>query len=341
MVQKRNITLIALSVVFLLFIAGCTGGGGDISTGAPTTPFLGGSGGLEIGFLEGSPPEEVTDGGTFNFQVVVSLKNVGEFALMKDRVDVDLIGMDPSDFGTSSSELINQTPEDDPTPKQRDSEGNIIDAIETFVTFPETGDFDYTGDLAGNTQFIFRADACYIYETKTVSEICVLENMIDVANDAICTPSEAKSVFSSGSPVKVTSFRQNVVGKDKLQISFDIVHAGSGNVFVVEEIFQECPKDPSTRRKKIDKVNVTVKTGLPDTDAAAGTSSLNCVGLKDSTSESTSTGSVNLVNGKRTVTCTQTLSGSRTDFVRPVDINVSFNYLESADTEVLVKHLVD
>ena len=59
MIAKRELRLIAFSAVFLLFIAGC--GGGKTPAGAPTTPFLGGTSGLDISFLEGSPPEDVTD----------------------------------------------------------------------------------------------------------------------------------------------------------------------------------------------------------------------------------------------------------------------------------------
>jgi len=339
--QKRDLTLIVLGIISLFLISSCAGGG-EIIGGAPTTPFLGGTQGLVIGFLEGSPPEEVTDGDTFDFQALISIRNMGEFDLKKGQVNVSLIGIDPIDFNTNAEKLQDMHPEDDPTPRQRDSEGNIIESVETFVTAPsDTEFFNFKGDLSGNTAFIFRADVCYKYATDVVSEICVLESMIDVANDAICDPSESKSIFSSGSPVRVTSFRQNVVGTDKIQFSFDVVHSGSGDIFLEDHEFPNCPKSPSQRRGKEDKVNVTVKTGLPDVDGVPETgSSLNCVSLTDSTSESLSKGSVKLVNGKRTITCTQTLQGSRTDFKKTVDIDLDFNYLDKADRAVLVKHLI-
>jgi hypothetical protein len=213
-------------MAFLLFIAGCKGGG-DTPGGAPTTPFLGGSQGLVMGFLEGSPPDEVTDGNRFPFNVIVKLKNLGEydFDLKKEQVKVSLAGFLPDDFKSDvptdpnyfvRGDLIDRHPEEYPSPKQRDSEGNIIEAIETIVTFPtENKYFRYKEEVAGNTNFVFMATVCYKYQTKAVSEICILKDMIDVADDAICDPSESKAVFSSGSPIGVTSFRQNVVGKDK------------------------------------------------------------------------------------------------------------------------------
>ncbi len=74
--QKRHFMLMAFGMIFLFFIAGCDRGR-DTPGGAPTTPFLGGSQGLEIGFIDGSPPDEVTDD-DFDFQVIVGLKNLGE-----------------------------------------------------------------------------------------------------------------------------------------------------------------------------------------------------------------------------------------------------------------------
>jgi hypothetical protein len=340
MTQKRSLTLIVFSVVFLLFIAGCDGG--PVASGAPTTPFLGGTQGLEIGFLEGSPPDEVTDGNSFDFQALIRIKNIGEFDLKREQVNVSMIGIVPVEFDSSIEGLRNKHPEDDPSPRQRDSEGNIIEAVETFVTFPNetaNGYFNFKGSLVGNTDSDFRADVCYKYGTSVVSEICVLESMIDVADDAICDPSEIKSVFSSGSPIGVTSFRQSVVGKHKLQFSFDIVHSGSGNVFVWENEFPECPKTSSGRRSKGDKINVTVKTGLDV--VTTNTPPLICVGLTDKTDESLSRGSIKLVGGKRTITCTQTLQDPRTDFKKTVNINLTFDYLESIDKKVLVKHLTD
>jgi len=424
MIQKRCKLFVLISVISM-FLAGC-GRGDEGIGGAPTTPFLGGSEGLEISFLEGSPPEEVTDSGTFEFQALVKLKNNGEFDLTKDDVEVSLAGFFPEDFSSNTPSLKGKNPEDGPTARQRDSEGNIIESVETFVTFPpkvsdaeeeaaeavvfvsilallvdvldpqavvdaaqgaadsskdasdsDPGNiekaekavaaqnaadiiiaaaladgatkltvsdaalaaaitagterfFNFKSNLPGNNVYIFRADVCYLYQTKAVSEICVLANQIDVVDDAICDPIELKSVFSSSSPLQITSFRQSVAGKDKIQFSFDIVHSGSGDVFDPTTT-ADCPKDPSNRRKNENEVRVTVKTGLTD-------DKLKCVGLTDAATESSKV--VKLVNGKRTITCTQELDAGRADFKKTVDITVDFNYLESADTEVLVKHLI-
>ena len=67
-------------------------------------------------------------------------------------------------------------------------------------------------------------------------------------------------------------------------------------------------------------------TGLPN---------LRCVGLSSETS-----GYITLMNGKRAVTCTQDLDPGRNDFETNVEITLDYNYRDSVQQDVLVKHLV-
>jgi len=344
MPAKRELKLIALSAVFLLFIAGC--GGGEVTTGAPTTPFLGGDESLEIKFLEGNPPAEVTDGGTFPFKAVVSLKNVGEHDVKKDEIKVGLIGFLPSQFNKDSfdeTKLKDRILLDDLTGRKRDADGNIIEPVESFVEFPEEAakNFNFKDQIAGNNIFVFRADACYKYETRVKSDICILQSQIDVVEGAICKTSEEKDVFSSGSPIKVTSFRQNVAGSNKLHLSFDVEHSGSGKVFDPTTM-ANCPRDSAGRRAAEDKVIINISTGLATPTATVAGYQLKCVGLDDVAGAATAkqSGNVKLINGKRTMTCTLDMPAARTDFIKPVDIIIEFNYAQNADKEVLVKHIL-
>jgi hypothetical protein len=339
MLQKRYKILAVFGVIALFLIAGC-GGGGDEVVGGKTSPFLGGSQGLEISFLGGSPPDEVTDGdgtiASFPFQAVVSIRNVGEFGLSAGDVEIDLIGFLPSDFGVSDSTvLVEENPDGAPTARIKDSEGNIIEPVEVYKTFPTSStapsaQFGFKKILQGNTPFTFRANVCYKYQTQAVSDICVLENLVDVRDDAICDSSGSKQVYSSASPIGITAFRQSVAGTDKIQFSFDVVHSGSGNVFDPASGVVSCPQDSTTRRKKEDKIDVKVNTGI--------TQSLNC-GVIGQGTGGLVIGTVTLVDGKRTVTCTQDVSG-QTDLINIVDITVDFNYLDKTEKKVIVKHLI-
>ncbi|MDP7457270.1 MAG: hypothetical protein QGH47_00955, partial [Candidatus Woesearchaeota archaeon] len=341
--QKKELTLIVFSVISLFLIAGC--GSEEVSD----SPFLEGSKGIEISFLQGNPPDEVTDNRNFPFQTIVSLVNQGEIDLKKEQVEISLTGFLPENFRARDGiddnrdgdvtddddfvdeDLTYKNPNDDLTARKKDSEGNMLEPVQVSKTFPKRDKFfNFKKNLRGNTPFLFKAEVCYNYQTKAVSEICVLENMIDIIDDAPCDPSESKSVFSSASPVGVTAFRQNVVGKDKIQFSFDIVHSGSGDVFAFTDFAgtdENCPVLPSTRRSKEDKVKVTIDTGIPKTVSA-----LSCVGGFSDTPDvdvTSQQGIVKLVNGKRTVTCAQAIT-SPTDFIKSVEIELDFNYLDSA-----------
>ncbi len=392
MIQKRN-ELIALGVIFLVLLAGCKGG--DSSTGAPTTPFLGGEGKLEIRFLEGNPPSEVTDGGTFPFKAIVGVKNTGETDISRDDMEVSLIGISPNQFNPEApdnfeeSRLRDRHPPEDVNGRKRDSEGNILEPAEAFVEFPDDDpnkNFNFKDQIVGNNVFVFRAEACFKYQTKAKVDICVLQNQIDRPDDSLCNPTEAKIIFSSASPVQITSFRQTVAGQNKIQFNFNVEHIGTGHIFdpattssstttttlapgsptttSTTTTVRDCPRDAVSRRAKEDKVRVSVDSGLRS--SSSGNFNLNCVGLSSTTTTSSSTttttlapgsptttstttttlgtskqsGIVKLINGKRTITCTLDLPSTRADFIKPIDITVDFNYLQNADKEVLVKHIL-
>ena len=328
--MNKKIVFIVLSLSLLVLISSCKGG--DSGTGAaPKTPFLEGSTGLVIEFEDGSPPNEVADRGTFDFNAIVKLRNDGEFDVKKDKVKVDLVGILPQDFNALPDDLKLKSPSDDLTSRKRDSEGNIIEGITTFVTFPnEAGTLNFPGTLSGNQQFTFRADVCYLYQTKAVATLCVLRDLINVREDAVCDPSESKSIFSSGAPVHAANFRQSTLGKDKIGFSFDVVHGGNGIIYKsgsADAADANCPKDSSERRQKENRVKVTVNTGL---------SGLRCSGLDSGT-----VGHVILVGGKRSITCTQDLDTGRNDFEKPIEISLDYNYNDDKETSVLVKHLID
>ena len=323
MKQKRDVRLIVFGVILLFFIAGCGGEGGETTK---KSTFIGGGNGLDIQFLGNTPPAEVTDGNSFPFNVIVKLKNQGEYPIPKDKVKVSLIGFDPSDFNVAPGDLTDKTPSDDLIAMQKDPEGNVLESPETLVIFPNDASmFSYTDTIDANSIYIFRADVCYQYRTTAVSEVCVLENIIDVTEDSICTPTGSKDVSNSGSPISVTEFRQNIGGQTKVQLSFDIEHRGSGRIYELRDPIL-CPKDSLTIRNMEDIVHVELNTGI--------TGALNCAGL--TTTADGAEGSVRLFNGKRTITCTQELpSGS--NYIKPVSVNLDFVYFDKADAEVLVR----
>ena len=308
--------IILFLVISLFILAGC-----EKEASLPSgkeTPFIGGTTGLLIDLLDDSPPEEVTDGGNYPFDVVVKLENAGETLIAKEEVSVELSGVDPTEFGLTSADLI-KNPEEDLEATRKDSEGNKIKGTLTYVTFPG---FNYGSALSGNTPFTFRADVCYKYGTIANAKLCVLADLIDVDDNAICKANERKTTHNSGSPVQITSFEENVRGTDKVAFTFEIEHRGNGRIYKKDT---ECSGDIRTDD---DKVWATIDSGL---------TGLKCTGLSDGTDTE---GYVNLFDGKRTITCTQDIDVSA-DLEKVVKINLDYDYEEDTSTEVIVKHLID
>jgi hypothetical protein len=333
---KKHIVVI-FSFCLLLIISACKQG--DKQTGAPKSPFIGGTSGLVINFEKDAPPPEVTDGGSFPFNVIVRLVNEGETQVAKDNVVVKISGFEPRVFGTTQESIANQQPKSDLAAKTRDPDGKIIDGGTGFVTIPpSTGnketDFLKAGTLAGNTPFTFRADVCYKYQTRGNAKLCILKDLINVDKDDFCNPNGARQIFNSGSPVQFSNLRQSVAGTEQITFSFDIAHSGNGNIYedsketVANKQAPSCPRDDIRElRAKQDRVKINVDVGQ---DLQPG---LSCNNIEEG-------GYVRLISGKRTIICNLALQGKHnTDFEAILNTVADFNYDDNKETQVLVKHL--
>ncbi|MBI2656989.1 hypothetical protein HYX03_04580 [Candidatus Woesearchaeota archaeon] len=335
--MNKKYYVIALLISLVLALSACKQSGAATG-GAPRTPFIGGTAGITMNFEKDSPPPEVTDDETFGFKAIVRLKNDGEFKVEKSDVKINLVGFDPEDFNAVQDDNREQVPEDGLEAKKRDAEGNIIEGTTTFASFPKSRDDYRPRKFSGNTEFTFRADVCYAYQTRASTKLCILRDMINVRDDGLCKPTGSRTVFSSSAPVQVVNFRQSVIGKDKLSFSFDISLNGNVDIFRDKSDItpnsgfdQACPRDPKKRREIENKVKVElITTGDPVVQNPK------CGGL-----DSGSIGVVTLVNGKRTLTCTADLSTDRSDLEKTIDIKLDYNVLDNKETKILVKHLAD
>lgn len=304
------------AIILLAFsLSGCTE---KTTTGGVRDPFIGGTTGLVVDFVEGAPQSEVYDGGDFEFEVTLMIENEGESEVKKENAVVRVKGIRPEEFSVTSSDLT-QNPEDDILPKRKDPEGSIIESDPIYVTFEG---LNHKEKLTGNTPFTLLAEVCYDYTTKANVMLCVRDDLLDTTNEGICTVSEIKGVANSGAPVHVENFRESARSKTKVGFSFEVQHRGTGDVYMKEV---EC--DP-TSMKYEDEVWVDVKTEI------SGTS---CSGLSDGDDTS---GYVKIHSGKAVVTCTQEISEPR-DYESPVVIELTYGYQEEKTTEIVVKHTLD
>jgi len=295
-------------IVLVLFVAGCAR---EITEPSKGKTFIGGTSSIEFSFMEGSPPPEVYDGGTFPFEVTLNVENKGEWDVSKDDITAQLVGFYPADFGISNPADLIKSPEEDLEGAYIDSEGIVIPGTVTYINFPE---LNYGGLLKGNNEFTIRAEVCYKYGTKSQADLCILKDLAETEG-AICKVNERKTVESSSSPIKVENLMESVAGTGKITFSFDVVHRGTGAIY----------KDGSGCSDELEdknKVKVTVNTGLDG---------LSCSGIDPDDY-------IVLYGGKRLVRCTQDLAGITSDFEKKVYIDLEFDYERHTETDILVKH---
>ena len=304
--------LIAL-MILIVVLAGCAGGkkGQKVEL---TAPFIGGTSGIAADFIDARA--EVFDGGRDPFDVVVKLENKGESTVPPNRVRVKLSGINPSEFSKLEEDLM-KSPADELTAVRKDPQGNALPGTQATVEF--TGLNHFSQITGAQVAFPLRADVCYTYSTNAVSKLCVRENIMNPAPEGICDINSEKEIFNSGAPVQVGAVKETAFGKDKLSFSFEIKNAGTGDIF---ERGSVC--DRGTRSKS-GRAYVIVDTGIPG---------VSCSGLQ--TSGTKAEGFTTLYDGKKLVTCTQTVT-TRTDFEQQIDIAVIYDYEEFKQTTLTIK----
>jgi hypothetical protein len=304
--------LIAI-LVLAFFVVGCQAG--TKKQVALEAPFIGGSQGLALDFQ--NLRKEIFDGGSDPFEVLVKLDNKGEELVKKENVRVKLSGINPAEFSKSELDLMLNAP-DDVIEMRKDPQGGTLPGQQVVVEF---SGLNHKGVISGaSAQFPLRADVCYLYRTKTVSELCVRENLLTPRTGGICELNEDKSVFNSGAPVQVTNFREATRAKDKVGFSFEVKNVGTGSVFQRNSM---CDR---SERKNENRVYVIVETGL---------SGLQCTGLE--TAGRGAEGFVTLYDGSKIVSCAQSIS-SRSDYEQLINIETIYDYEQSIQSTIVVKN---
>ncbi len=323
--NKKFFVILALLIV-VITIFGC--GKQETQTGS-TEPFIGGVGGLSLEFMPGMPPPYVFDNKGYPFGIGLKITNNGE-ADIKGAADgyVELSGINPSDWGVSSADLKKPLPALKGATKNFD--GTILPGDQDVIEFPN---LNYQRNIRGNTQTTIAVDICYNYITYTSTLVCVKENLLDaiVSDETICKISGYKDAKSSKSPIHITNFRQEPLGQDKLQFTFDIEHVGNGRIFkYTESVCDDVVTNPE-RNKVYLKITSELNGRKPV-----------CSGLQG-VSASSSEGYVQLFETEsravapRKVSCTLDVSGIKGKFEHQLDIELIYKYLDRAQTSLEIR----
>lgn len=324
----RNIVLIL--VLLVLTLSACIGREGP---GENLGEFSGGNNAIRLSFVPHSPPAEVTARGTASegseFDAIVTVENVGETDIDANELVLKMSGFFPSEFGTDDdhlSETIGDTLEGvSSIPGSSDIRGDVIQ-----IRFPTEvqEEFKYQNSLAGSQSFPFRVTACYPYETRVLSQICLMEDFTSTSR-SVCSPVGSKTVSNSGSPVHVTSVRQSVAGSNTLILSFNVAKVGTSDIFKGGSA--KCADGFSNK----DKIHVSIDLGLSGEN-------IECKGLSgENPGTTTFSGELTLVEGVASFTCIKKLSGSdQVDSVKTFSMTLSYYARDSITKNVLVRHVI-
>ncbi|MCA9477647.1 MAG: hypothetical protein KC535_00690 [Nanoarchaeota archaeon] len=325
----KKVLLISL-VLLSTFLAACSGGS---PTGPSFNPYIGGTEGVRMEFIEGQPPQEegaILDNGKSSFAIGLQLTNVGEYDIDAGDLELELRGILPEQFGISNSDLVKEL--EDPLPgAKKNIDGSIIPGQFSAVSFDG---LSYQPDARGDIPKTFQVNLCYDYKTYSSTAVCIADDvtnaLTDVEDKEICQINGVKSVKSSGGPVQVTDLKQLPQGGNKISVIFTVSHVGTGNIYKVNSPVGCDDNLANTDRNKVD-----ISVSLPGTSSA----SVTCQGFD--TSGDTATGEITLWEGNpRTVTCTiEGNSGADIIYEDLLDVELSYMYGQTSSVTALIKDI--
>ena len=368
MLKKYSIFLLAfVFAASLLLLSACDNNQNDVGG-----PFIGGIKGLSMQFIENAPPVEIMDSGLQPFSVGVRILNEGEADVKSNEAIVWIDGFSPTLFDTTTEHLVKYLEIDLMRERMTAEDSSITKGGSVTEFFPTTGDLVYKHSVAGSQEQTIRANLCYLYMTQATSSICFDSVLSRPAGEGICSLSGPKQVFSSSGPVSVTSLSQQPVGNDRIRIEFKVEQVGrTGKVIkpfldnFIEHTCMSSTQHDYFANEDIVFVRVdpagSLESGSFDcrfstnpefesSEVSKGNYGIGCV-----TMAGKSTCRPNIPNPSRegfvrltpysdggkygNVVCDYYLgSEDRGNFITQLNIQVFYQYKESATKSVLIKH---
>jgi len=313
-VKKRGIALLILVLVLIIGASGCPKKDSDgIST---NKVFIGGVDGLDVGFVENEPPEQVFDQEQDPFFVTLVLTNKGEFSVPTNGVIASLSGLSQDAFGLRELNVRTKTPIESKTRIGAD----VVDGDNEILQFQE---ILYKPDLLSDFSTDLKVDVCYLYQTNALANVCLKKNTVRKETGDLCDIVNDKVVSeTSAAPLQISDVKQRGSGPNKVLLSFKIRNSGSGIVYTKDAFTDKCYDNKAQK----DYVSVEVKSGSRNLN-------VDCSKLGDDEK-----GAVRLVGSERTVLCDiDTSSLQESAFEEPFDIVVTYFYRNELKKKITVK----
>ena|SRR3989344_3153777 len=301
--KSRHFVLLFL-IMIIIFVGACN------QTPKESGAFIGGSKGIEISFLSNAPPAEFNTKDSVPITVV--LKNLGENEVLASEAQVKVFGVHTPSFGLNDNFVSNQ--------KKLVSVSEFVkEGGEAEVSL---GNIKYNAEINNFETFPLKAKVCYPYNTRSQINACITSRTIeDGKGEKTCTYTGEKAISGSvsGGPIQITSVTEKLRASDELLFDIVIENKGVGKVYRAQSSCSDI-EDSTKVDNLIDIVNVRFK----DQD-------VECTFI----GETSSSGEVRLLDGKKTLTCKKGVPGS-SSFKQTLQIDLDYMYVDSATKQIKI-----
>jgi len=209
---------IPIMITLVILISGCVGQTPEeVST-------VGSVDGVAVGFFQGAPPTTIGEGE--NFDVVVSLENMGDYEVPAGRSTVHLRGINPLSFSMSPHDSRKNIGSD--LIIAQVIEGQTIGGLEQM----SWSSLCYAVDLNTDQTVEIITQSCYDYQTESRAEACFNQNAYAQDTGAeTCSVLGSKEVTNSKAPLKVDSLIESPAGQEKFRFIVKVSNLGGGTVY--------------------------------------------------------------------------------------------------------------
>lgn len=239
-----RLLFMAFLVMALFYSSGCKGVFSPSDNIESQGTFRTGTQGIELRFVQGSPPSDVYEGDRMD--AVVEYTNRGAFDIESGYLY--LSGFDKNYIRFDRTMLAGMRA------KGKDEFNPLGDIINTFTFSVDQVNIPNDADLFPQT---IKATACYKYRTYAVGRVCIDPDPYGVGyQDKVCIAGAPEVGGSQGAPVAVTSVVQQSA-KNRVQFKVNVANVGSGAVIDNAAPIVDCHS--KLDRTDIDKVDIKAK----------------------------------------------------------------------------------
>jgi hypothetical protein len=319
-------TTIIATIILSLMLLSCQ----DTKPVVTLDPYVGGSEGLRMEFIEGAPPDETFDNSKGQFAISLRLHNVGEHDIEPDDGYIELLGINPIDFNKQSQSDLLKFIDVPLRAAKKNVEGTLLEGGETIL---QVASLKYLPDLHGTDTQTIRADLCYDYKTKSTTKICVKRDLLrSLTRDEVCDVSGDKDPKNSGGPIQITTLKENPLGDGSVQVIFEVEHVGNPQNYIYrpgrETICDQSVDNYPNKNLVHVRVTSMVNQRRPQ-----------CSGLEEPDADGAG-GFLRLYQGrKRAVTCTLDIKDVEAIYQELFEVELDYKYHQYLEKDLIIRDI--